>query len=274
MIIRVATIIIFGIITSLQIKAQQNLISNGSFEEFWYCPPVIAQDTFPCKSWHSPNLGSPDYFHFDCMVNGVINSHEYLSPHSGNAYIGLGLISLENSWMEHIQSRLIEPLKARQKYKVTFWVCLDYKYSDYTAYNIGLIFSKNKKILGDYLLTKDNYITGMSPELQAHISNEKGKFLTDTTWAEISGIYTAEGGEEYVTIGMFWDDNPKVVKAWQKAKEKQAWSNNKRFAKALNKHLLKKNIYMENKYLNFPNKGNQHYPYYIIDNVSVVPIDW
>ncbi|MDI6833485.1 MAG: carbohydrate binding domain-containing protein [Bacteroidales bacterium] len=266
-------IIILFFSTIVYISAQENLVYNGSFEEHWYCPPVISQDSFPCKGWYSPNLGTPDYFHVCSTDSFLSNSHNCFSSHSGNACIGLGLISIEYAWIEHIQSQLKEPLKAGQKYKVSFWVRLDYQYSDYTAYNIGVYFSKNKKIFGDYLLSKHNYIEGMTPELQAHVSNEKGKFIIDTTWKEISGIYTAQGEEKYITIGMFWDDNPKVVKAWEKAKKNQSWGNTKRFGKIVKKYLLKKNPYMEDKYKNFLLKGGQHYPYYLIDDVSVIELN-
>ncbi len=260
------------------LKAQQNLVVNGSFEEHWYCSPSLSQDSTPCKGWWSPNLGTPDYLHI-CIKDSSIfilfndSINNICSPHTGIAQVGLCLISIETAAMEHIQSQLKEPLKAGQKYKVSFWVRLDYKYSDYIAYNIGLYFSKNKKILGDYLLSKDSYIEGITPELQAQVSNEKGKFITDTIWTEISEIYTAQGGEKYITIGMFWDDNPKVVKAWERAKENQSWSNIKRFGKAVKKCLLKKNRYMEKKYEKSPAKIEQHFPYYLIDDVSVIKIE-
>jgi hypothetical protein len=266
----------FWLLILFTVKSQQNLVFNGSFEEYWRCPPAISQDSFPCKGWQSPNLGTPDYFHVcstDPSTGVPTNSHGYYYPHRGNAYIGLLLISIETAAVEHIQSRLTEPLKAGQKYKVSFWTRLAYQYSDYATYNIGLYFSKNKKILGDYLLSKDSYIEGITPELHAQVSNEKGKFITDTTWTEISEIYTAQGGEKYITIGMFWDDNPKIVKAWKRAKENQSWSNTKRFGKTVKKYLLKKNLYMEDKYKNAPSKIEQHFPYYLIDDVSVIKIE-
>lgn len=259
------------------LKAQQNLVVNGSFEEHWYCSPYLSQDSTPCKGWYSPNFGTPDYLHM-CIKDSSIfffndSITNFCTPHTGRAQVGLCLISIETAGMEHIQSQLKEPLKAGQKYKVSFWVRLDYQYSDYTAYNIGVYFSKNKKIFGDYLLSKHNYIEGMRPELQAQVSNEKGKFIIDTTWTEISGIYTAQGGEKYITIGMFWDDNPKVVKAWERAKKNQSWSNTKRFGKTVKKYLLKKNKYMEKKYEKSTEKSGQHFPYYLIDDVSVIELN-
>lgn len=275
---QVFLIIILFFSMIVNISAQENLVYNGSFEEHWYCSPFVSQDSTPCKGWYSPNFGTPDYLHIcikDSSIFFLYNDSIYniCSPHTGRAQVGLCLISIETAGMEHIQSQLKEPLKAGQKYKVSFWVRLDYQYSDYAAYNIGLYFSKNKKIFGDYLLSKHNYIEGMTPELQAHVSNEKGNFITDTTWKEISGIYTAQGGEKYITIGMFWDDNPKVVKAWERAKENQSWGNTKRFGKTVKKYLLKKNKYMEKKYEKSPSKIGQHFPYYLIDDVSVIELN-
>ncbi len=255
----------------LHSKAQQNLVINGNFEEYWYCPPILSYDSFPCKNWYSPNRGTPDYFNI-CMFDSLKNNN-YITSISENASIGLGLISVETSSMEHIQSQLSLPLKKLQKYKVSFWVRLNYKFSDYAAYNIGLYFSKNKNVLGDYLISKDNYIEGISPELKAHISNKQEKYLTDTNWIQISGVYTAEGGEKFITIGMFWDEHPKVIELWGNAKNNQSWKNTKRFGKSVKKYLLIKNTFMIDNNTNALVKRGQHFPYYLLDNVSVIPIE-
>ncbi|GIV44916.1 MAG: hypothetical protein KatS3mg035_2039 [Bacteroidia bacterium] len=255
---------------------QRNLVYNPSFEEHFYCPPPMFKDSFPCKGWWSPNIGTVDYFHQCSQIAEYrvpLNYYGYYQAHSGNGYVGLVLISVETLSMEHIQGQLIEPLKAGKQYKVSFWIRLAYSYSDYAACNIGVYFSREKILKGKFWEAKDSYIEGITPELTAHVSNPKGNFITDTGWVEISGIYTAKGGEIYITIGMFWDDHPKVIKAWKKAKENPGWNTTKRLGKKIEKHLLKKNSHMEKQYKDAPTKVKQHYPYYFIDDISVVELE-
>jgi hypothetical protein len=290
----------------IALDAQENIVYNGSFEAYCISPNNFHADTFACDGWWSPNDATPDYYH-KCMDNHTNSYYYYKShyePKTGNGYIGLALIGVENFWMEHIQSKLIEPLKAGKQYKVSFWVKLAYKYSDYAAYNIGLYFSKDSDIVGK----KNNvssYVRYMTPELRAHIKNPEGNFITDTNWVEISGIYTAQGGEQYITIGMFWDDTPTVVEAYEKYKNKNTQYNKKLLSKAIKNNLLIENKYIldeykrqytikapdslnTDEYKDYVNKKYElHFyftedtyfkhepqiPYYLIDDVSVIELD-
>ncbi|HPX45257.1 MAG TPA: carbohydrate binding domain-containing protein [Bacteroidales bacterium] len=278
---------------SNNIFSQKNLIYNGSFEEYYRCPCKLNNvDTIPCIGWWSPNDATPDCFN-KCWIelidsNFCWDDYIYLAsykPKTGNGYIGLALIGVENFWMEHIQSKLIEPLEAGKQYKVSFWVKLAYKYSDYAVYNIGLYFSKDSDIVGKKN-NVSNYVRYITPELRAHIKNQDGNFITDTNWVEISGIYTAQGGEQYVTIGMFWDDTPAVVEAHKKYKNKNTQYNKKLLSKAIKNNLLVENPYiekykkMEDQYIRSHSPYYYHYwdkekknVYYLIDDVSVIELD-
>jgi hypothetical protein len=260
--------------------AQENLVFNGGFEENCICPNNFYIDTFACEGWWSPNDATPDYYH-KCMDNQPYSYSDhitYYEPHSSNGYVGLALIGVKYFWMEHIQSQLLKPLEAGKRYKVSFWVQLAYKYSDYATYNIGLYFSKDPDIVGKkYNLS--SYLRYMTPELRAHIKNTDGNFITDTNWVEISGIYTAQGGEQYITIGMFWDDTPEIVKALKRCK-----NHNNVFNRKLLSNSIKNNLLIENKYLHeiyvkkffkeyfSKSKHEAKVPYYLIDDVSIVEL--
>ncbi len=301
-------IIILIIINALTvINAQENLVYNGTFEENCIFPNNFYIDTFACEGWWSPNDATPDYYH-KCMNNHTNSYYYYKShyePHSDDGYIGLALIGVKYFWMEHIQSRLIEPLEAGKQYKVSFWVRLAYKYSDYAAYNIGLYFSKDPDILGKKY-NVSSYLRYITPELRAHIRNPDGNFITDTNWVEINGIYTAQGGEQYITIGMFWDDTPAIVEAYNLCKENNNQINREILSEAIKNNLLVENKYIldkykrqytikapdklnTNKYKNYKNREKNYelhfyfpedtyfkhepqIPYYLIDDVSVVEL--
>lgn len=256
--------------------SSQNLVKNPSFEEHWFCPPAITIDSFPCKYWRIPNKSTPDYYHScsrDPQLGVPQNAGGYYVAHTGNAYIGLGLISLESAKMEHIQGELVESLKKSKNYKISFWVRLEYQCSDYGAYNIGAFLSEKKILTGNYWENKSNYIEDMTSDFRASVSNTPGNFIMDTTWVEISGIYIAKGGEKYITIGMFWDDDPKVTKVWNKVHSSSvSIKETKRLSRVVKKYMVKKNPYMEEKYKHASFKTGQHFPYYFIDDVSVIEI--
>jgi hypothetical protein len=275
-------LMLYYFLTAYMLNAQENLVYNGSFEENCICQYNFYIDTFACEGWWSPNDATPDYYN-KCMNDHINSYHDYYKlhyePKTGNGFIGLALIGVKYFWMEHIQSQLLEPLEAGKRYKVSFWVRLAHKYSDYATYNIGLYFSKDPDFVGKKY-NVSSYLRYMTPELRAHIKNPGGNFITDTNWVEISGIYTAQGGEQYITIGMFWDDTPAVVKALNRCKK-----NNNLFNREYLSNAFKNNLLIENKYIDeifvkkFFKKSISEFkheskvPYYLIDDVSVVKLE-
>ncbi len=252
------------------LKSQENLVYNGGFEEYWGPPDIWLM--YSLVGWRCVHI---DYYNTCCKnieCSVPCNWAGCYYPKSGNAYIGMMLFSVENSGMERIQGILIEPLEKGVKYKVSFGVRLAYQFSDYAAYNIGIYFSKDSIIFKNQneLSFQHKYYKIMEPEHTAHVSNPKGIYIKDTNWVEISGIYTAKGGEQYITIGMFWDDNPKVIKALD---EVQNTGDFKKFGKVVAKNTFIRNKYMVKKYKNADSKGEQHFPYYLIDDVSVVKLE-
>jgi gliding motility-associated-like protein len=118
-----------------------------------------------------------------------------------------GLIAFEGQYVngtlnidyrEYIQCRLLQPLQAGRQYCVSFhlsptigptgnfnYVALD---------NIGVNFSATQPVsTSGYTLT-----------LPTQVTSTPGVFFSDTTtWYKISTVFTATGGEEWLTIGCF-----------------------------------------------------------------------
>jgi gliding motility-associated-like protein len=89
--------------------------------------------------------------------------------------------------------RLIKKLKPCGLYQVRFWVSLA-DYSSLAINSIGARFDREPL----------SSIIYYGFELPAHISTSS--YITDTTnWVLINGMYEAEGEEEYLTIGRFFD---------------------------------------------------------------------
>ena len=195
-----------SILTALfffQFAAAQNLVNNPSFEEGLPEKTITSRNPEGdagrpfIPGWWVPTMGSPDIFNSE---RSKANSVPVPRAHSGKAQAGLVLAESKNlstyyggSYKEYIQGELKEELIAGQKYHVEFYLAADRSDAFY-AKNIGAHLSKKS-------ITQKNR-TGL--DLVPHIKMEIDTITTVLDgWVKICGVYTAEGGEKYITIGSF-----------------------------------------------------------------------
>lgn len=204
----VLNIILFFLFAYSSLKAQQNLVPNGSFEEYYDCPNSVGavgnNQLEKCKFWYKPSDATSDYYN-SCQtdittgVNIPSNWFGWQQAYDGTGYVGLTIYveeGIENC--EYIQVRLTKPLKACEKYHVGFRVSLG-DYCSRATNTLGLRLDKTPI----FQMQPFNF-SGF--ELPPHIFSES--VITDTlNWKLISGDFIAEGGEEYLTIGRFLDTN-------------------------------------------------------------------
>lgn len=182
-----------------QLTYSQNLVPNSSFEDA-NCPTGYTgfpnQVEMYLQNWYSANCASPDPIttcsnHAFTTVPNSIFASQY--ARTGDNYVGLGFY---NAWYEYIGIQLSSPLEAGEDYNVSFWVvCAEKK--RYASDALGLYLSTTK----DYC---PSGFGGPVLNYTPQISQAPGVFLTDTAnWTEISGTYSATGGEEYIVIGCF-----------------------------------------------------------------------
>lgn len=187
-------------------KTQTNLIYNGDFEIYDTCPTITS---YPgnyqiehCLGWYAPTYATSDYYN-SCATSIVgvpKNTFGYQVPYSGNAYCGVLIQdcsqpSCNGWWVEYIQSKLSSPLTAGIEYGFSFKVVGSNIGFDYYFQKLGALFTINKI----------NNITA-KPFVNASPQILNNNYIKDTlNWIEISGSFTATGGEEYVTIGYFPD---------------------------------------------------------------------
>lgn len=172
--------------TSLQ---AQNLVPNASFEVQDTCPMV--SQLFLAPPWNSPTPGSPDLFNNSC--NGQVGS-----PRTGVGSAGLFTYSTFPNNREYMQVQLTAPLIAGQAYEVSFYTKrLD---SPIAAYSIDRI--------GAHLSTTPIAITNSTAALTAYEPQieHTGSFIFGSNYTQVSDIYVASGGEQYLIIGNFRDD--------------------------------------------------------------------
>lgn len=183
----------------------QNLVPNGEFDDFKYCPYGFTQGRLNIvPHWNQPTMGTADYFNV-CSKSFSVpdNPMGTQSAVMGPGYIGLvAFAPKENNSREYIQVKLSEPLSAGQRYCVSFLVSLA-DYSKYMIDGFGVYISKNR-VKGNAKRT-----LSVTPQIQV----PTGYLLQDyIDWIEISEVYKAEGGEQYLTFGNFKFDYELNVK--------------------------------------------------------------
>ena len=184
----------------------QNLVPNSSFE-----------DTISFNNWLSigqPDFGmippwfcaggSPDYWSESwggfSQVPDVPNAG-FQYPHSGIAFIGIGVYWSGGTFYEYIETPLIHPLVGGKKYCVSFYVSLG-NTSMFAIDAIGAYFSN------DSIMSPPPIQAGFTIKVTPQIENSRGNYINDTSnWVEISGVFIASGGESFLTIGNFRVDS-------------------------------------------------------------------
>lgn len=201
--------IIFLLLIVLHAKAQENLVPNGSFEEYNWCPDYANGFYITaCKYWNMPTLGTSDYFNACSTDMGSDTYTQFSVPQNyigyqhartGNGYAGLVFTQDEDSltYSEYIQVKLSMQLEAGKYYLLQFFLnnsCLCIASQPSCPNSIGALFTSNELNIYNY------EIIPITPQFQSDLSI----FFCDTAkWYELNYAFQAIGNEEYLTIGVF-----------------------------------------------------------------------
>src|SRR5688572_16873599 len=179
----------------------QNLVPDSSFEVKESCPYAISE-LHKLKYWWSPIATSPDFF-CNCEKGKWKNSTVEASdnfvgtqdPRSGYCYAGFIVYnSSQPSYREYVQTRLTEELEKGKSYHVSFYLSV----AEYCKYQldsaIGMYFSKDSVFYTSY-----KPLVKFIPQIKSVGLLEN----STVSWFRISGVYVAEGGERFITIGGF-----------------------------------------------------------------------
>jgi type IX secretion system substrate protein len=183
----------------------QNLVPNGSFEQYSGCPNYYGQFD-SALFWFNPapyqiGGGSPDYFN-QCspsLMGVPFNNFGNQAAHSGVAYAGLICVHYAgmSNFREYIEVALTSPLIANNCYHFEMYMSLAEYYSKYTIDDIGAY-------LSDTIISGINYYQPLP--FVPQINNGTGNYTDTLNWALVSENYTASGGENYLIIGNFKND--------------------------------------------------------------------
>ncbi|MFN0031862.1 MAG: OmpA family protein [Flavobacteriales bacterium] len=211
----------------------QNLVVNGSFEEKSYCPVNFNQQYLNnISSWWQTGDGTPDYFHSCSDKAGVpANVFGNQKAQQGEAYAGLVTYSTggKRNYREYLQTKLTRPLGVGEMVCIEMYISAA-DLTNYVTDGIGIALTKEKaKQEKDGVMKVEPALSN----LRLHMLDE------DAQWVLISDVFTAIGGEEYLTIGNFlFDKEMKIIR----------------------------------RTADFGTKGQGNWAYVYIDNVSVKPV--
>ncbi|MBK7887186.1 MAG: gliding motility-associated C-terminal domain-containing protein [Bacteroidetes bacterium] len=186
----------------------QNLVPNPGFETTLASPSAAGQWNL-AQPWDGIN-GTPDLYGRNQVslpllpcdnVNIPTNAGGFCDERTGqNHYMGLQF-DLINNQREYIPAPFVIPLNNGDIYRIEFYLQRADS-SRFACNRIGALLSNNIPI------QPGTGVINFIPQLEALAQ------VTDTAgWTKVTGVYQAFGGENYITIGIFRNDNdPQLFK--------------------------------------------------------------
>jgi gliding motility-associated-like protein len=178
----------------------QNLVRNGSLENTGNCPIVDSIFNNYVNPWDFYN-GDPDYYH-PCGFPGSDSATNNALPFDGEGFAGIDVYGTDgtNFNREYLHTELKSPLEEGKFYRVSFYVLPrnnDLKGDSYGINNIGLLLTDTviDTVRADNLIPARPQVVASDPITQVNY------------WTAVCGIIKAKGGERYITIGNFSQDN-------------------------------------------------------------------
>lgn len=188
----------------------QNLVLNPGFEEHTDCEPPFVIDTnrfvpSACPHWWVSTL--EDAVHYD-DCNAYISTSWWNLPHTGDGWAAIGLalndppVFPDINTRTFLQTKLSTPLEAGCSYEVYFHL-RPFGQTRPVGMRPGAVFING---VGAHLSKERifDYHGGFADVILHPPQIEQAGYITDTTaYTQVKGIMHANGGEQYLTIGMF-----------------------------------------------------------------------
>ncbi len=199
----------------------QNLVPNSGFENYLDCP-IYYSEIAKAIPWlptfryiaNGALYTSSDFYN---ICNNNINNNVGVpcpnidigvnfcqNPHTGKGFAAIGIIqpALIN-YREYLEVKLNDSLRQGKRYCVEFWV--NFAGDKYATDALGACLSKDTLYgIGGNWVCLINAIP--------QINNPSGNILKDTiNWVLISDTMTAQGREQFITIGNFKNDNETFI---------------------------------------------------------------
>lgn len=208
-------LIAVALLLGVNTHAQQNLVTNSSFENNTDCPWQLSQISIAEPWVNVGGPGSPDYFH-RCgeslelppntlpYVGVPENICGYQEPNSGDAYAGVFVYNGPHlgELREYIQVELQEALTTGVRYEVSFHISLSDRFK-YATCSFGAYVSEIP------VTTNSWSALNIEPQIQS-----KPSIILDNKfdWIEVRDTFiTRTGGEKWIVLGNFETDSSSCI---------------------------------------------------------------
>ncbi len=201
---------------TIQRDTGMNLVPNPSFEKLRRPMPDVSVEPYLAfrnfiENWTSPTETTPDL-----LFN--INSESANIARTGDQMIGI-LTHNPNSkrsgvWREYLQIKLDRKMKFGETYLLEFWVKRHLQ-ATMSSNNIGALLSRVPIINKDIRPITD---------LQLVVNESNIINPNQSEWHKISTSFTANGDEQFLIIGNFFDNEHTTFKKVEQFNE-PAWHN-------------------------------------------------
>ena len=174
----------------------KNLVQNPGFETIdgkLKKPEQIEV----AKHWKSATGEKADLYeegHKNPLIGTRDNAHGSEDPYEGDHYAGIRAYSYGDKLPRtYLMTELLGPLKKGVQYCVSFKLSLSDK-AKYASNYIGAHLSKKP-----FELEGEESIN-----VETHVMHSKNKTFTGQySWESVCGVFTAQGGEKFLTLGNF-----------------------------------------------------------------------
>lgn len=250
----------------------QNLVRNPSFEDY----ESPSQDVFYAKDWFATDISTIDYYTEKCPYNPVYKSFTYMCesthskyfgyipPYNGIAYIGMVLIGW-NGIMEHYTGLLSQSLVKDSIYDISFYIRYGGDICWICSKSIEVLFTKEKL---QFQRNNYKYLFSKGKIFRASLIFDIQKANDTRKWVKCSAKYKAKGGEQFMTFGLFsQEDGNKLIKLFNEYNKKYLdYSKQRSF---VSKHEVFPIYPNTNCKQHKEDRENRVCAYYFIDDVSV-----
>lgn len=195
-----------ALLLALELARGQNLVPNGSFEEYIDCPTSFGYWS-DVVGWISPYTQSADYFN-SCAENIAcsvpFNDFGYQEAADGQAYMGIftWVTSFGGYYREVIAAQLLEPLQPGVPIFISF-----------KASPGGFGNNHNNSATWAAKGPGMNFFTHIPSDWQNYLfpndaAVDMPTVLSDTSnWVTISGIYVPDSAYTWLAIANFYEND-------------------------------------------------------------------
>ena len=195
----VISLLTLALVFGATAQDENEMIENGSFEQL-EGKIKKAGSIEVAVDWMSPTKTAADLFATRVKSGFSVPNNPFgkEEAHDGENYAGITTFSYGDKVPRtYLSTKLKTPMRKGLKYAVKFYICLS-EGSKYASNNVAANFSKKQ-----WSINEDKSIIGESSVLDV----ENVIFNAMFGWDQVCGVYTAKGGEKFLTLGNFSTNN-------------------------------------------------------------------